>query len=110
MNIDEQRQKKRDEDAKAAAEFVYRCWMHKHGGTLDLEDKFLLFNNRPRRMPFAEEQALAVGTALEAMGWDDLALGWSTGDTYCWVVFNYQRRPVDWDALYELSVAQNRKV
>jgi hypothetical protein len=91
-------QKCRDQAAQAAVEFVRRCWTHRHGGVLDCEDKFLVWNNRAGQGPAAEEKALAVGTGLEDMGWNDLALGMS-GTSWRWLVFNYQRRPVDWPAI-----------
>jgi hypothetical protein len=91
----EERQQRRDQDAQAAVEFVGRCMFHFHVGTVDCEDKFVVYHNRAGQGPGADTLALEVGAALESMGWGEMALAQS-GISFVWVVYNYQRKPVNW--------------
>jgi hypothetical protein len=96
-------QEYRDKDAQAAVEFVRRCMHHWHVGTVDCEDKFVVYCNRAGQGPGAETLALEIGTGLEAMGWqsssEDTAGGMAfaqSGPSFAWVVYNYMRKPVNW--------------
>jgi hypothetical protein len=102
MTVEEETQRYDLEDAKAAANFVYHCLHHVHVGRLDCEDKFILYHNRAGTK--SADLALKMGADLNKMGWTRMALGNAGSQTFAWLVFNYERRKVNWheiDALLD---------
>ena len=99
MTNQDQIQKYQDDDAAAAAHFCRSCLHHIHVGYLDCDDKFVIYHNRAGAL--TADLALKIGTALEAMGWDRFGYG-ESGPSFAWVVYNYERKPVNWKAIDKL--------